>query len=660
MTFLHNMSIVGAHPSSPPTGDYNLYVLSTNGHYYLQSSTEIIDLTDAGVSFVTDTNEPTGHIDNSDSTISFVNGTRTFTIQPAVSSFSYYESGTKYTKTTAQNVVIDDTEGIHFIYFDGATLTAVANPTDSQIEIIYKIKALCTILYWDADNDEQILFGEERHGCVMDGETHYFLHAIMGTQYRSGAALNSLVTEGNGSSNTHAQFGVDAGIIADEDLVITLAAVTSTTGLPVYYKSGASGYWRRDFNSGFSIITAGTGRAAYNEWTGSTWQKTEITNTKFACLHVFAVNDITYPYIVIMGQEEYSTKIGAQAGARVEIDTLVTSGMPFVEFKPIATVLIQTSDSYGNDVQTRTREVESGVDYVDWRVSEFSSAGSVTSDHNNLSGLQGGQGGEYYHLTESEHTGLFIDPLTTNGDIIIRDTTTKRLAVGNAGEVLSLVSGLPSWQPSFGADPKKWVVFKEDFIGARLNDHVWSPYSSGTGSSINIRTPTGENGVVYLTAGPSSGRYSEMDFYNTGLSDEGRNFSMRRNLVMKFRIKCSSTSSILAHCGVLFGTDIFIRFTADSANANFHLQTSISAGTNDSVSTSIALDTVWHDVEIRCVYASGVYCYLDGSLVASITNLSRLPTTQYGFGYIRCQAKTTSSKSLDVDYYHAIQKRNDA
>ena len=54
-------------------------------------------------------------------TMSFDNSEREFTITPTGDDFYYYEAGIKHIKTGAQSVVIDDTEGIHAIYFDEDT-----------------------------------------------------------------------------------------------------------------------------------------------------------------------------------------------------------------------------------------------------------------------------------------------------------------------------------------------------------------------------------------------------------------------------------------------------------------------------------------------------------------------------------------------------------
>ena len=59
--------------------------------------------------------EPTGFPNRTDSVLSWVGGTRTFTITPAVTSFDYYISGVQYTKSAAESIILADTSGQHVI-----------------------------------------------------------------------------------------------------------------------------------------------------------------------------------------------------------------------------------------------------------------------------------------------------------------------------------------------------------------------------------------------------------------------------------------------------------------------------------------------------------------------------------------------------------------
>ena len=355
-----------------------------------------------------------GFENRTDSSLSWNNANARLTIV-RVNDFSYWIAGVKYTKTSDEFVDIDDTkEGIHAIYYDGSTLTSQANPTDDNMKDYILHKALVSIIYWDNTNSIANYVGEERHGKGMSPETHSYLHFIYGLAYKYGLSLSDMSVEGDGDSNIHAQFQVDAGEVADEDIEFDLSSVTKAVGLPIYYMVDSAS-WRRDVNAGYSVTntgTAGEDRLAYNQYMGAgDWQKTEVTDGQFVLYHVFATTEKDKPMISIMGQNIYSTKSTARTGAEVEVKSLVLNNTIFPEFRPIATLIFQTKDSYSNAVQARIRTTDDGEPYVDWRDKTISKVAISTIDHNSFAGLQGGTNNEYYHLTSDDY-----DDLTDGGE----------------------------------------------------------------------------------------------------------------------------------------------------------------------------------------------------------------------------------------------------
>lgn len=347
-------------------------------------------------------NEITGEVDLTSSVLIFNNGTRTFSISPSSVDFSVYQSGVKYTFNTTQSIQIPDVEGLHYFYFDNGVL----NTTNTlDLALIYS-KVFIAIVYWDFTNKEAILFGEERHSLKMDGHTHVRLHEGSGTIYLDGLALEGFNIN-DGSADIDAQFGAEAGNIKDEDILISRDAVSSITGLPIFYKLGSGGEWRRSFNAGFSVLTTGTGRLAWNEFTGSAWQQTEVTDGSYVLAHIFASNDLNYPFYSIMGQSEYSTLEEARDGSYSEITSLVAGEIPFVEFVAVGTVIFQTNDTYANAVKAKVVLSYDNVEYADWRNSDISARNTPPPTfHNSALGLQGGIDGEHYHLTEAQFNNL--------------------------------------------------------------------------------------------------------------------------------------------------------------------------------------------------------------------------------------------------------------
>jgi hypothetical protein len=405
-----------------------------------------------------DMSEPTGFPNRIDSIISFDNGTRTLTISPTGDSFSFYEKGIKYIKTEPQSVQIAALEGSHYIYFENGTLTSLDyGSIGGTLREIYCDTALAAIVYWNNTDEEYIYLGDERHGIHMDCDTHYYEHIHEGTRYKSGLAINDIISDDTGSSDTHAQVSIAAGEIQDEDLVIAIdddepQNLSVPANIPVYYKI-STGEWRKDTATTFPVksFIGGSGRLAWNEFTGGAWQQTEVNNLSLVLAHIFATNDIDNPIIAIQGQATYLTATSAREGALTEINNLITTGLPFVEFKPIGTLIYQTSTSYSNTVKARIRTTDMGEDYVDFRLATATSVNLIqgATAHNNLSGLQGGQAGEYYHITAS---GLLLGSPDTDGGfhgIYVSGVYGESLAVG---DLVYLDSDGKYWKAQADAD----------------------------------------------------------------------------------------------------------------------------------------------------------------------------------------------------------------
>ena len=342
-----------------------------------------------------------------DSVMTFVDGTETFSIQPTATSFDFWVDGVKYT-STGDTVVIDGSEGIHVIYYDDDTLASVANPTSAQVDAVIKTKAIVSILYWDVSAGTIIYFGEERHGKSMAPATHAYLHFTEGLRYLSGLGLNTFDT-GGGGSTAEAQFGVSAGAVTDEDLYDAIDAIASTIGLPIYYMLG-SAEWQKHTEAGFSMRTVdgttGT-RLAYNLDTAGTWSLADVGNNDFVLCHVFATTEKDNPIIAIMGQAKYTTTRKAREGAQTEIFNLVTNDLLFPEIKALGSVIFKTNTSYASAINGTIQVTDLGENYEDFRLETISSVSLTTTDHQALTNRDAGDAHEQYLLADgsTELTG---------------------------------------------------------------------------------------------------------------------------------------------------------------------------------------------------------------------------------------------------------------
>jgi hypothetical protein len=309
--------------------------------------------------------EPTGFPNRTDSTISFDDFTRTLFVSPVGASFDFYIKGIKFSKFVAVGRQIPNTTGIHYLYFDntGTLVTTMVFSTN-----IFTEGAFVAVVYWDASAsgaDRIVTFGEERHGLTMDSATHAYLHTTHGAAFANGCGLTNF-TINAGNNNADAQFTSLSGLIWDEDIN---HVIPSQTQFPILYR--LNGTWKKKTADAFPLIYNGTAgytgtRPAYNLNTAGVWSLAEVPNTHFFLIHMFATNDVNYPVIGILGENQYNTKPSAEDAAKTEIRTI--SGLPVTEFCPIGSVIFQTNTAYSNIPKARVVLTDTGANYVDFRL----------------------------------------------------------------------------------------------------------------------------------------------------------------------------------------------------------------------------------------------------------------------------------------------------
>lgn len=329
--------------------------------------------------------EPNGFADRTDVTLGWDDGTRTLTL---TGSYDIYSDGTEYTKSGG-TIQISDTEGAHFIYYDGS-----GNLQDVTTFDISIISQYCFVaeVYWDATNSEAVPWVvNELHGASMSPDTHAYLHNTVGAAYVSGMGLAGLTTANNptGDDDDQCQFTAEGGEMRDEDIPqgIQLRS-TLTNTIPLLWREGteASPVWRMDDTRSFPVSNTGSvsGRVMWNELTGGSWQLTEVAaNNNFILAHVYAIpglNPSSGNLVAIVGQGEYTTAPSARDGADAEALALALDGLPSLEFVLVATLITKTNATWANTPKAAFVTTSEGADYVDWREVP-KTAGAGTSGH---------------------------------------------------------------------------------------------------------------------------------------------------------------------------------------------------------------------------------------------------------------------------------------
>ncbi|MCA1759930.1 MAG: hypothetical protein LC658_09190, partial [Bacteroidales bacterium] len=128
-----------------------------------------------------------------DSVISFDPVTRIFTIKPfdpedekydpRYGIFVWSNIAVLHRIYDTKTIEIPNEEGLFCVYFDkepdpgtAQVLTLAKNPTAAQIETILETKVVISFLYWDAENNQVIHFGDDRHGSEWNPQIHRYLH----------------------------------------------------------------------------------------------------------------------------------------------------------------------------------------------------------------------------------------------------------------------------------------------------------------------------------------------------------------------------------------------------------------------------------------------------------------------------------------------------
>lgn len=333
-------------------------------------------------------------------TLSADEGTRTFTINTP-DDFHYYELGEKFERTGNDSVVWTDQEGEHWFYYVRDVLTHEFNPTfDKRVSIVLN-NAFTAAIYWNAT--DKVIVGDiqdERHGIGMSPVTHLYHHITTGARYVSGFSLGDMIVDGNGTSDTHLQLSVSAGVYFDEDITHNESGLAFPATIPVMYNLGVNAYVREGSIAGFSALNDGAGgRIYYNQNDGGDWKLTPCPDRDFCLYHIFGFNGQSVNTVSIMGQATYGTIGEARQAAATEVSNIF-SHLPSVEMIPIATIIYEARDSYTNTLSARIRLTDDGNNYVDWTKTELS-PGSPASSHANLTNvLQAGLGVVQGHVNE--------------------------------------------------------------------------------------------------------------------------------------------------------------------------------------------------------------------------------------------------------------------
>ena len=323
--------------------------------------------------------EPTGFKNRTTSTLAYNSGTREFTLAPTATNFTVMYNGRPLVLTSQTITIPNITAQVNYI-----SLSSTGVLSSSTAAFDFSTQIPVATIFWNPSTSDYFL-GDERHGCVMDWATHTYLHQTRGAIYESGAAFNGYVL--NSDALIDVRVAVDAAVFHDEDITHMPVARAEIDRCYRWYRLGASGdYTRSTLTDAIPAIWSAN-VAQYNQWTGSTWQLTNVPNNDFFNIYIFGTNsaDIAgvnreQQWIFQVGQATFASQALAQTNEN--FNTLSMGAVPSKEFISIAKLTCKYSTGYtGNDARIRIIAVEDAR-----RAGSVSAAAGVSSNHNSLSG----------------------------------------------------------------------------------------------------------------------------------------------------------------------------------------------------------------------------------------------------------------------------------
>jgi hypothetical protein len=289
-------------------------------------------------------------------TLTYDKTARKITLTPTGSTFRFWIDGVEFVKTGAQvSGVHSTTTGEKFFYYDSAGALQVM---DTPWSIRDRTVTPVAVVYWNNDLTDGVCF-YECHTADRQLEIHYNLHFSRGCQWISGFDLTGYTL--NTDSDAAVTYAIAAGVIADEDIKFDSAAEADGGPYSIFWREGATGVWKWTANDTFPFKYGAT-YPSYNQWTGATWQLTEVTGggtiqyVNYYICATSAVSPAAASAFHIPGQAVYSSLGAAQAEG---LSSLSLGTLPFEEVAPLYRVTLAIRNSFAGTYKCEIVQVSS-------------------------------------------------------------------------------------------------------------------------------------------------------------------------------------------------------------------------------------------------------------------------------------------------------------
>ena len=370
-------------------------------------------------------NQPHGVLSRAQSTVTYTSGSQVISVAPVSGSWVYYNAGVKHVQTATLTATHTNATGTYYCYIKGSDnsfyfgATAHSIITDIQIAIVY----------YSASDTPKGWVTEERHETSLSPEAHYEFHYTVGAYWNGdGLALSNYSLQPSSPAGNVNKWIVSSGVIHDEDIDFTTAA-SGSASYNYMYRSGVAGDWLWNTAQADPYKFTVGGYINANTLTSGSWVNTQLANGEYVNYYVLVTDSLNTGLQVwsIPGQTVHATLASAQA------ETLASfswGSFSIVEAVAAYQITYRAGASYTTAGQCRIEAV-SDLRRSNLRASVQGSAS--ISNHNALSGLQGGAAGQYYHLTSAQLTIATTAASGSNAGYLTAADWTKFNSSGSGG-----------------------------------------------------------------------------------------------------------------------------------------------------------------------------------------------------------------------------------
>jgi hypothetical protein len=468
---------------------------------------------------------PTGFENQTSSTLSYSASTRVFSISPVSGSYNVWISGVRYTYSSTINMSAHPTTSgvVYYYYFTSAGLqrgTSYPNFTTA---------AMCSIVYYY--NSSIGLMTEERHGCVMDPATHLVLHEQIGTYYVSGLVASGYTISPAVPTDLDNRFTTTAGVISDEGLNTNILEVAIGGPYNCTQLTGANGIWFW-IPSTVPYHYFTNGYIQYNQYTGSTWQLTQLSSDTWVNYYVCFIPEYSgsTQILTLPGQTTYTSAAQARAESFYNLTLL---SIPFPEILPMYQITLGTSSTYTSAGKCR----------IDAFTRIYGSKATILNNeafnHEALNGLQlASSGVTWGHINDQTQSiyGIKTFANTSNATSI----STGSLIIGGGSSVL-----------------------KDFYVGGSIKSTNTQTSTSITTGALQIAGGAGVNQLYVATTTTLDGN---MNMGTNNISTVGGITATGIISTLNTTLSTSTNSGAVRVAGGIGASEIFIANTTTSTS----------------------------------------------------------------------------------------------